>query len=53
MRKGFPDSIPTHAEKLTDQPHKHIIPVFGATIQYAKAVDTSNKLDDNRNKIIQ
>ena len=28
-------------QKLTNQPHKHTIPVFGATIQYAKAADTS------------
>ena len=38
---------------LTYQPHKHIIPVFGATIQYAKASDTSNKLDDNGKMFIQ
>ena len=30
---------------MTDQPYKHIIPVFGATIQNAKAADTFNKLD--------
>ena len=34
-------------QKLTDQPHKHMVTVFGATIQYAKAVDTSKKLDEN------
>ena len=33
--------------KLTNQPHKHIIPAFGAAIQYENAADTSNKLDDN------
>ena len=31
---------------LTEQPHKHAIPVFGATIQYEKAVDISKKIDD-------
>ena len=40
-------------QKLTDQPHKHTILVFGATITYAKAADTSNKLDNNGKKIIQ
>ena len=39
--------------KLTDQPHKHAIPVFGDTIKYAKAADTSNKLDDDSKKFIQ
>ena len=39
--------------KLTDQPHKHTILVFGATIQYAKAADTSNKLDDDGKNILQ
>ena len=39
--------------KLTDQPHKHTIPVFGATIQYAKAVDMSKKLDDDGKKFIK
>ena len=40
-------------QTLTDQPHKHTIPVFGVTIQYAKAEDTSNKFDDDGKKIIQ
>ena len=36
-----------------NQPHKHTIPVFGATMQYAKLVDMSNKLDDSRKTFIQ
>ena len=40
-------------QKLTDQPHKHTIPVFGATIQYTKAADMSNKLDDDDTHFIQ
>ena len=40
-------------QKLTDQPHKHTIPVFDATKKYAKAVDTSNKLDDDGKTFIQ
>ena len=40
-------------QTLTYQPHKHIIPVFGATIKYAKALDTSNKLDDDGKMFIQ
>ena len=40
-------------QKLTDQPHKHTIPVFGAIIQYAKAADTSKKIDDNGKKFIE
>ena len=40
-------------QKLTHQPHKQTIPVFGATIQYAKSADTSNKIDDDGKKCIQ
>ena len=39
--------------KLTDQLHKHTIPVFGATIKYAKAAETSNKLNGNGKTFIQ
>ena len=31
--------------KNQDQPHKHVIPVYGATVQYAKEEDTSQPLD--------
>ena len=40
-------------QKLTDQPHKHTIPVFGATIQYAKAAYTPNKLNDANKAFVQ
>ena len=39
--------------KLTDQPHKHTIPVFGATIQYAKLAYMSNKINDDGKTFIQ
>ena len=40
-------------QKLTDQPHKRTKTVSGATIQYAKEVYTSKKLDDDGKKFIQ
>ena len=39
--------------KLTDKPHKHTIPVFGATIQYEKGADTSIKFDNDGKKVIK
>ena len=30
--------------KITNQPHKHALPVYGATVQYAKDQNTSTKL---------
>ena len=35
------------------QPHKHTIPTYGATIQYAKAEDTTNLLSKDKKKYIQ
>ena len=40
-------------KKWTDQPHKHVIPTYGATIQYAKDEDTSEKLGPAEKKFIQ
>ena len=40
-------------QKSRDQPQKHTIPVFGSTIQYSKAADKSNKLDDDGENFIQ
>ena len=40
-------------QKFTGQPHKHTISVFGATVKYAKAADTSNKIYDDDKKFIQ
>ena len=31
-------------QKWTDQPYKHVLPTYGANIQYAKEADTSGKL---------
>ena len=39
--------------KLKDQPHKHAVPVFGATIQYAKLADTSPLLNEEDKKYVQ
>ena len=36
-----------------DQPTEHIVPIYGATIQYAKDVDTSMKLGPVDTKFIQ
>ena len=38
---------------LMDGIHKHEIPVYGATIQYAKEADTSQLLDKNGKRYIQ
>ena len=40
-------------KKIQDQPHKHTIPVYGATVQYAKEKDTSQPLDKNGKKRVQ
>ena len=39
--------------KWTDQPHKHVIPTYGATIQYAKDEDNTEKLGAAATKFIQ
>ena len=39
--------------KLNDQPHKHAVPVFGATIQYTKPEDTSPLLNEEDKKYVQ
>ena len=36
-----------------DQPHQHVIPAYGAKIQYAKDVDTSPKLPPEDKLFIQ
>ena len=41
------------ARKIQDQPHKHAIPVYGATVQYAKEADMSQLLDKNGKRYIQ
>ena len=40
-------------QTFTDQLHKQTIPLFGATIKYETAADTSNKLDDDGKKFRQ
>jgi hypothetical protein len=39
--------------KLQHQPHQHAIPTYGATIQYATPMDTSNPLSKEEKKFIQ
>jgi hypothetical protein len=39
--------------KPQHQPHKHIIPTYGATVQYAKPDDTSRRLLPAKKKFIQ
>ncbi|MCP4744855.1 MAG: hypothetical protein GY874_01760, partial [Desulfobacteraceae bacterium] len=40
-------------KKWTDQPHQHVLPAYGAKIQYAKRADTSPKVDEATKKYIQ
>ena len=39
--------------KLNHQPHKHVLPVYGRTIQYAKEPDTSPKIGEAEKKFVQ
>ena len=39
--------------RLTHQPHKHMLTVFGCTVQDAKEEDTSPKLDKDSIKFVQ
>ena len=41
------------AGKVQDQPHQHSIPMYGTTIQYAKKLDDSPKLDKEDKLFIQ
>ena len=40
-------------KKLQHQPHKHTVPTYGATIQYAKDDDATNLLSKEEKKYIQ
>ena len=46
----FGHQVPT---KPQDQPHKHTIPMYGTTVQYAKADDISRPLSKEEKKYIQ
>ena len=39
--------------KLNDQPHRHIIPTYGAKIQYGTKEDLTPKLDAEKTKFIE
>ena len=39
--------------KLNDQPHRHVIPTYGAKIQYATKTDLTPKVDADKMKFIQ
>ena len=41
------------SSKRMDQPHKHVIPTYGAKVQYAKDADTSPKLGPTDKLFIQ
>ena len=40
-------------QKIIDQPREHVAPVYGATTQYAKDIDTYTKLGHVDTKFIQ
>ena len=40
-------------DKPQHQPHQHAIPMYGATVQYAKPKDTSQRLSPSKKKHIQ
>ena len=46
----FGHQVPTRPQ---NQPHKHTIPTYGATVQYAKDEDTSRTLSKDEKKYIQ
>ena len=39
--------------KINDQPHKHVIPTYGARIQFATKEDLTPKVDAEKTKFIQ
>jgi hypothetical protein len=41
------------SDKPQHQPHQHAIPTYGATVQYAKPEDTSQRLTPTKKKYIQ
>jgi hypothetical protein len=40
-------------DKPQHQPHQHAIPMYGATVQYAKPKNTSRRLTPTKKKFIQ
>ena len=40
-------------KKINDQPHKHVIPNYGAKIQYATKKDTTPKVGEEAKTFIQ
>ena len=40
-------------QKVMDQPHKHTVPVYGSTVQYAKPDETTTPLDKAGKLFIQ
>ena len=56
MPEYVKDALVRFAHKLrrmTHQPQKHVLPVFGRTVQHAKEEDTSPKLDKEGIKFVQ
>ena len=46
----FKHELPT---KPQDQPHRHTVPTYGATVQYAKQLEASPTLDKKGKKFVQ
>ena len=42
-----------HPKKPQDQPHQHVLPTYGAKVQYAQAEDQLRPLDNEENKFVQ
>ena len=40
-------------KKSQDQPHQHVMPTYGAKVQYAQAEDQSRPLDKEEKKFVQ
>ena len=39
--------------KMRDQPHRHKFPVYGRTVQYAKPLDATPRLSEEKKKFVQ
>jgi hypothetical protein len=53
VNKGLAQFNHTPPLQPQNQPHKHTLLTYGATIQYAKHKDTSKRLSNEEKKIIQ
>ena len=51
--KEAPVSFQHKLRKLNHQPHRHVVPKYGAKVHYASKEDTSPKIDDDKKKSIR